>query len=62
MGSQQLSEVEGYTVDLRLRQFRRVHAAGRIDFIDFDTEEGQAILHRMTATGVSGEPVEIETG
>lgn len=61
MGLRKLPEFEGYTVDLRLRQFRRVHAAEGIDFIDFDSEEGKAILDRMIAAGVSGDPAQIQT-
>jgi hypothetical protein len=60
MGIRRLPEFEGCTVDLRLRQFRRVHVNGWIDFIEFDSPEGSAILRRMFQSGVTGEPVEFE--
>ncbi len=33
----------GYTVDVRLRQFRRV-SKGQITFVNFDTPEGEKLL------------------
>jgi hypothetical protein len=60
MGIRRLPTFEGCTVDLRLRQFRRVHANGWIDFIDFDTQEGSERLRRMFQAGETGEPVEID--
>jgi hypothetical protein len=60
MGLRQLPTFDGCTVDLRLREFRRVHDNGWIDFIDFDSEEGQALLRRMFEAGETGEPIEIE--
>lgn len=40
-----LPEFEGYTVDERLRQFRKVDPKKpSIDFVDFDSEEGQELL------------------
>lgn len=38
-----LPEFEGYTVDVRLRQFRRVHQQS-IEFIDFNSTSGQKLL------------------
>jgi hypothetical protein len=60
MGLRRLPTFEGCTVDLRLCEFRRVHDNGWIDFIDFDSDEGQAILRRMFQAGETGEPIEIE--
>jgi len=34
----------GYTVDERLRQFRKVPLNGWPEFIDFDSPEGQRLL------------------
>jgi hypothetical protein len=59
MGIRRLPVFEGCTVDLRLRQFRRVHEDGWIDFIEFDSEEGSAILRRMFQAGETGEPEEL---
>ncbi len=40
-----LPEFKGYTVDERLKQFRKVdQEKPSIEFIDFDTEEGQELL------------------
>ena len=44
----QLPEFKGYTVDERLRQFRKVdREKPSIDFVDFDSEEGQGLLDEM---------------
>lgn len=48
-----LPTYKGYTVDYRLRQFRRVHpgdcvcGGGEIEFIDFASKEGDALLAEM---------------
>jgi len=40
-----LPKFKGYTVDERLRQFRKVdHNKPSIDFVDFDSEEGEKLL------------------
>jgi len=40
-----LPEFKGYTVDERLKQFRKVdHNKPSIDFVDFDSEEGEKLL------------------
>ncbi len=40
-----LPEFKGYTVDKRLKKFRKVdHDKPSIDFVDFDSEEGQELL------------------
>ena len=39
---------KGYTVDLRLRQFRKAVLDETLEFIDFDTEEGEKLLSEMT--------------
>ena len=42
---EELPEFKGYTVDERLRQFRKVdREKPSIDFVDFDSEEGQELL------------------
>jgi len=41
----ELPTFKGYTVDERLRQFRKVEKdKPSIDFVDFDSEEGQGLL------------------
>jgi len=41
----QLPTFKGYTIDQRLRQFRKVDKdRPSIDFVDFDSEEGQELL------------------
>lgn len=43
-----LPEFKGYTVDERLRQFRRVDKNKPcIEFIDFNSEKGQELLNEM---------------
>ena len=50
-----LQEYKGYTVDYRLWQFRLVHpgdcvcGGGEIEFIDFKSEKGDALLCEMLA-------------
>lgn len=44
----ELPKFKGYTVDKRLKQFRKVDRdKPSIDFIDFDSEEGQELLDEM---------------
>lgn len=44
----ELPKFKGYTVDDRLRQFRKVDMEKpSIDFVDFDSEEGQRLLDEM---------------
>ena len=41
----EVSKFNGFTVDFRLKQFRRVDKGNRIiEFIDFDSERGKKIL------------------
>lgn len=42
-----LQTYKGYTVDYRLRQFRKINPDGHIDFIDFNSDDGDAILAAM---------------
>ncbi len=40
-----LPEFKGYTIDKRLKQFRKVdREKPSIDFVDFDSEEGKELL------------------
>jgi hypothetical protein len=41
---------KGYTVDARLKQFRKVFKSGAIEFLDFDTEKGDALLTKYIKT------------
>jgi hypothetical protein len=49
----QLPTYKGYTVDYRLKQFRRVYkgncvcGGGKIDFIEFDSDRGDKLLAQM---------------
>lgn len=40
---QKLPEFKGYTVDVRLREFRKL-GHGEMEFISFDTTEGDLLL------------------
>lgn len=43
----ELPTYKGYTVDQRLRQFRKVdRKKPSIDFVDFDSEEGRELLEQ----------------
>jgi len=43
-----LPEFKGYTVDNRLRQFRKVdRSKPNIEFVDFDSEKGKELLNEM---------------
>ena len=41
---------KGYTVDIRLRQFRKVGSGPKIEFIDFNSEEGDGMLAEYIKT------------
>lgn len=49
-----LPTFKGYTVDYRLKQFRFIHpgdcvcGGGEIEFIDFDTDKGRALLLELS--------------
>jgi len=60
MPLRKLPEFEGWTVDKRLKQFRKVHGDhGYIEFLDFDTDEGDEILCRIIESEFDMEPVVI---
>ena len=40
----------GFTVDARLRQFRKADLATGIKFVDFDSEEGDALLAELVGS------------
>jgi hypothetical protein len=42
-----LPEFRGYTVDERLRQFRKVVYGRSIEFIDFESVKGTKLLRQM---------------
>ena len=43
-----LPEFKGYTVDNRLRQFRKVdRSKPSIEFVDFDSDKGKELLNEM---------------
>lgn len=46
----QLPTFKGYTVDVRLKQFRRVDALWGMEFIDFDTPQGEALLEELVGS------------
>jgi hypothetical protein len=49
-GVRKLKTFKGYTVDLRLQQFRKVTGSGHdmnIEFVDFASPEGQELLAHM---------------
>lgn len=46
-GVRTLKEFKGYTIDLRLQQFRKFPKDDLPEFIEFDSKEGQALLEEM---------------
>jgi hypothetical protein len=42
-----LKEFKGYIVDLRLKQFRKANIGEELEFIEFDSKKGLAILNKM---------------
>lgn len=46
----QLPSFWGYTVDVRLREFRRAIPERVMEFVSFDTPKGQRILHAYLAS------------
>jgi hypothetical protein len=46
----QLPVFKGYTVDARLKQFRRVEYGKRLQFIEFDSPQGEKLLVKYIRT------------
>ena len=47
----ELPVFRGYTVDVRLRQFRKADAVKRmIEFVDFESEQGEELLSAYVDT------------
>jgi len=45
-----LPTFKGYTIDVRLGQFRKVSRENGIEFLDFDEEEGDKLLAEYLGT------------
>lgn len=46
-GVRVLKTFQGYTIDIRLQQFRKVPLDDLPEFIEFDSKEGQVLLEQM---------------
>ena len=46
----QLPTFKGYTVDVRLREFRKVSSVSAIEFVSFDSPEGDMLLEGFIDT------------
>lgn len=46
----QLPTFEGYTVDVRLREFRKVTSVSEIEFVNFDSPAGDMLLEGFIDT------------
>ena len=46
-GVKLLKEFNGYTIDVRLKQFRKFPMDDLPEFIEFDSTKGQALLNEM---------------
>ncbi len=44
-----LPTLKGYTVDVRLKQFRRVLPGPRLEFFDFDSKKGRKLIAESIA-------------
>jgi hypothetical protein len=44
-----LPEIDGYTMDTRLREFRKMICGQVLEFIPFDSEEGYRLLNMFKA-------------
>lgn len=42
-----LPEFNGYTVDFRLREFRKVEYGKSIEFIPFDSKKGMKLMQKL---------------
>jgi deoxycytidine triphosphate deaminase len=42
-----LPKFKDYTIDVRLKQFRKVYKTGEVEFIDMKSEEGDRILMQI---------------
>ncbi len=51
-GIRKLKEFRGYTVDLRLRQFRKISLDKLLEFIEFSSPKGQQLLAQMHTEAV----------
>jgi len=45
-----LPTFKGYTVDVKLKQFRKIGAGFRINFIDFNSQKGDQLLTEYVET------------
>lgn len=45
--ARKLPEFEGYTVDARLKEFRKAEYGKTMEFLPFDSMEGRKLLERM---------------
>lgn len=45
-----LPTFEGYTVDVRLREFRKLTSVSEIEFVGFDSPEGDMLLEGFLDT------------
>ena len=52
MGLYILPTFKGYTVDLRLREFRKADPLVTIEFIPFDSPEGKKLLEELKSFAV----------
>lgn len=46
-GIRELQTFKGYTVDFKLREFRKVRRDGELKFIDFDSPKGRQLQKHM---------------
>jgi len=52
-----LPNYNGYTIDVKLRQFRKVEYGKPIEYIPFNSEKGIALLQEMNEEGIDYNPL-----
>ena len=57
MPVRKLPTFKGYTVDRRLKQFRKAELGEPLAFIAFDSEEGQRLLEELRQEGYTTPPM-----
>jgi hypothetical protein len=55
-----LPTFKGYTVDVRLKEFRRILPGNSLEFIPFDSDKGDVLLGKFISTFNLKNPEELQ--
>jgi hypothetical protein len=47
-----LPEFQGYTVDVRLHEFRKAGRGKQLEFVSFESQAGRALITAMRSAGI----------